>query len=485
MAICFLINSGVAAGADCAAARFARLRGARLVHCPDFDALPGQLPQRSMIALAGSRLRDASGRHRWHLANLVGEGATLYIRGVAPRSATLDLRPFAPVELAIAAESRTVGYRFTESRMLPAALAGEEVVGGLFDAPGVERRPNSSMEELLTLRHVDGVERAAIFALRHGRGCVIYDLHPEDEADDDAPIVARLARRESRHRDAGALVASNRAAGMDPAWLPPFDLVVDDRPANFDHFNAAPVTALLRHIEHLCPHAHTDFAWTPSHTSPCRGYLEAMKQFSTGFVWHGLSRHVDHRLLAHPAAELADGRRMVARIERRFSIRLQPIMIFPFERSAPKQFALLARAGFLASVEEPRHPPCSDPHRRENHGDSQPARTDAASGFTVLYRYPAVSLTRDRMLAMAALGLPIIAFGHPDQVGLKRFARFFDRGGDPSHFDEVLKFAESKRLPSRSLEAIATEVRNVQPASYQAAWPTDVMQAAGAPQPAT
>lgn len=477
MATCFLIDS---AGPDagCAAARFARLRGAQIVHCRDLDALPAQLPQGSMVAISASRLPELSGRHRRQLARLVGESATLYVRGVAPHSVTLDLRPFAPVELAIAPERRAVGYRFVASRMLPAALVGEEMVGGLFEAPGVERHLTLPIEELLTVRHVDGVERTAIFALRHGSGCVIYDLDPEDEAAADTPLVARLARREVRHRYAGALTAVNRAAGIDPAQLPPLNLVIDDRPVNFDHFNAAPMSALLRHIEHLCPGAHTDFAWTPCHTNPCRGYIETMKEFPTGFVWHGLCRHVDHRTIEHPAAELAEGRRMVGRIERRFGIHLQPIMIFPFERSAPKQFPLLTEAGFLAIVEEPRHPSCSDPDLPGFIGDSLPSRTDAASGLTILYRYPAASLTRDRMLAMAALGLPIIALGHPDEVGLKRFSRFWDRGGDVSHFDEVLKFASSKGLPSRSLEDIATEVKNTQLAHDER---THVMQAAGGP----
>jgi hypothetical protein len=462
MATCFFIDRA-AASADCAAARLARLRGARIVHCKDFDALPGQLPQQSMIAIGAACLRKLSGRQRWRLANLVGEGATLYARGVDQRYATVNLMPFVSVELAIAPERRSVGYRFTASPMLPTVLAGEELMGGPFDAPGVERRPNAAVEELLTVRHVDGVERAAIFALRYGNGCVIYDLHPEDEAGGGAPLVARLALREVRHQYVGALVAANRVAGMEPTPRPPFNLVIDDRPVNFDHFSAAPVSALLRHIDHLCPGAHTDFAWTPCHTNPCRSYLEAMKEFSTGFVWHGLCRHVDHRVIPRPAAELADGRRMVARIERRFGIRLQPIMIFPFERSAPTQFSLLAQAGFLASVEEPRHPSCSDPHLPGYPGDSLASHTDASSGFTVLHRYPAISLTRDRMLAMAALGLPIIAFGHPEDVGLRRFSRFWDRGGNVSHFDEVLKFASSKKLPSRSLEDIATEVRNIQP----------------------
>jgi hypothetical protein len=476
MAICFLVDS-VAASANCAAARFARLRGARLVHCEDLDTLPGHLSQRSMIAIGASRLRELRGRHRSHLANLVGQGATLYVRGVAQSCATLDLMPFASVELAIAPEHRAVGCRFTASRMLPAVLAGEEMVGGLFDAPGAELL-NPAIEQLLTVRHVDGVERAAIFALRYGSGCVIYDLNTQDDTDADASIVARLARPEMRHQDIGALVAANRAAGMEPAELPPFNLTIDDRPVNFDHFNVAPVSALLRHIDQLCPGAHTDFAWTPRHTSPSRGYLEAMKEFPTGFVWHGLYRHVDHRVISHPAAELTEGRRMVRRIERRFGVRFQPIMIFPFERSAPKQFPLLVEGEFLAVVEEPPHPSCFDPTLPGYLWDSLPSHIDAASDLTVLYRDPAASLTRERMLAMAALGLPIIAAAHPDEVGLKRLSRFWARGGDVSHFDEVLKFASSKGLPPRSLEDIAGDVRRAQPANDHL---TRVMRVASGP----
>jgi hypothetical protein len=240
--------------------------------------------------------------------------------------------------------------------------------------------------------------------------------------------------------------------------LPPFNLTVDDRPVNHDHFNTVPVSDLLGHIERLCPGAHTDFAWTPRHARPSRSYLEAMKQFSIGFAWHGLYRHVDHRVIADPAADLARGQRTVERIERRFGIRFQPIMIFPFERAAPGHFPMLARAGFVASVEEPRLTSCADPHSPAPPSDSRAARVDAASGFVVLHRYPAISLTRDRMLAMAMLGLPIIALAHPEDVGLRRFSRFWDRGGRPSHFDEVLKFASSKRMPSRSLCDIAAEV---------------------------
>jgi hypothetical protein len=221
-----------------------------------------------------------------------------------------------------------------------------------------------------------------------------------------------------------------------------------------------------------------DFAWTPCQSRPCRSYLEAMKGFSTGFVWHGLWRHVDHRAIAHPAAELAKGRRTVERIERRLGIRFQPIMIFPFERSASTQYPLLAQAGFLASVEESRYPSCSDPHPPGCPGDALASRTDPTCGFDILYRYAATSLTRDRMLAMAALGLPIIAFAHPGDVGLRRLSGFWNRGGDVSHFDEVLKFASSKRLPSRSLEEIAAWVTTINPNSDRL---TQVSQAAVEP----
>ena len=370
--------------------------------------------------------------------------------------------------------------------MLPLVLTGEKMVGESLDAPGVERRFNAVTEELLTVRHLDGVERVAIFSLRYGRGCVIYDLAPEDEAGADVPLVELLANREVRHRNVGALIAVNRLVGMEPTQLPPFNLTIDDRPASFDHFNAAPLSALLRHIDYLCPGAHTDFAWTPSHTRPCRGYLKTMRDFSTGFVWHGLSRHVNHRVILNPAAELMEGRRRVRRIEQRFGIRFQPIMIFPFELSAPKQFPLLAQAGFLASVEAPQAEflagkltnPCADPHLPRYFGDSLPAHIDVTSDLTILYRYAASSLTRERMLAMAALGLPIIAAAHPKNVGLKRFSRFRDRGGDFSHFDEILKFASSKGLRSLSLEHIAIEVRNQQRANDPL---THVMQAADGP----
>ena len=63
-----------------------------------------------------------------------------------------------------------------------------------------------------------------------------------------------------------------------------------------------------------------------------------------------------------------------------------------------------------------------------------------------------------RRIAIAALGMPILAFGHPKDVGLRRLSRFAVRGGTFSHFDDVLDFAAVKGLRGRSLEETAREL---------------------------
>ena len=369
----------------------------------------------------------------------------------------LDLVPFAQCGVKIGQERRAAGYRFTVSRILPAVLAGEAVASCSFQALGAERLP-ALAEELLMLQHVDGNERAAVFGLRYGSGHVICDLHPETEDSAEVPLLVRLALPEMRHKEVGALVAVDCAVHADTQRLPPFNLTIDDRPANFDHFNTAAVSALLRHIEEVCPGAHTDFGWTPRHIHPSQSYLEVMKNFATGFVWHGLCRHVDHRTIADPAAEFAKGRRLAGEIERRFGIRLQSIMIFPFERSAPEQFRLLLEAGFLACVEEPCYPRALAAHLPRYLAYSLPFISDALCGFTVLYRYRMVTLSRDRMLAMAALGLPIIAYAHPCDVALRRLSRRGTAGATSristrfwsSRCPRACRRARSKRSQRRS-----------------------------------
>lgn len=455
----WLIGGGAVGQRSCAA-RFARLRGMDRRDCEDVESIPDQIGAPTMIAIGAARLHTLSASARQHLASLVGQGAALYVRGLPPPGIPLELPPFAQSDATVAAECHAIGYRFTASRILPAPLAGEETAGLEFQAFGAERLP-AQAEKLLMLRDVDGCQRAAIFLLRYGNGSVIYDLHEDDEDCFDTPLVECLASPESRHHQIGALIAADIATGKDQQRLPPFNLTIDDRPANLDHFNTAAVSALLRHIEEVCPDAHTDFAWTPRHTSPSRRYLEVMKHFRAGFVWHGLYRHVDHRVIADPRAEFARGRRLVDEIQQHFGIRLQPIMIFPFERSAANQFRLLLQAGFLACVQQPRYPHSFDTRTPRYLECSLPSITDPPCGFTILYRYGVPTLTRDRMLAMATLGLPIIAYAHPDNLGMQRFARVRPRKGDISHFDPVLNFASSKGLPSRSLEDIATEVNGV------------------------
>ncbi len=74
------------------------------------------------------------------------------------------------------------------------------------------------------------------------------------------------------------------------------------------------------------------------------------------------------------------------------------------------------------------------------------------------YYSTAERLTRDRMLARALLGLPIIAAAHPRDVGLVRLAGLRRARGSFAHFDPVVRFAAEKHLRSASLEEIAQRV---------------------------
>lgn len=454
---CWLIGKNAADGC-CAAGHFARLRGSDVRQCDQLESIPGRVHEPTMIAIGASRLHALSPGGKQHLAGLTERGAAVYVRGVPGPADLLDLAPFARSSVTIAREDRGVGYRFPAGPTLLGVLAGEETQACAFAARGAEGLP-AQAENLLMLRYADGNERSGIFGLRYGKGYVIYDLHCGDEDCSEAPLVERLADPGRRHQTVGALFAADCAIPAEGPRLPPFNLTIDDRPVKFDHFNVAGVGALLQHIEEVCPGAHTDFAWTPWHTNPCHGYLEVMKQFSAGFVWHGFYRHVDHSAIADPGADFAKGRRLVGEIEERFGVRLQRIMIFPFERATAEEFRLLQEAGFLASVEQPGNTHQFDPHLPPYLECSLPSSTDPSCGFTILYRYRAATLTRDRMLAMAALGLPIIAYAHPDELGLRRFSRLLHRESNLAHFDPVLRFAASKGLPPRSLEEIAIEVK--------------------------
>jgi hypothetical protein len=405
-----------------------------------------------LIAIAGARFAQLRVSTQAQLAATVRAGATLYIRGIADGAATNARDRLLPSSIRVAPKADACTYRFGTSALVPSVLRGE-AANALIAVSGAESLP-SNAEVLLSVRHLDGVERAVIFALRHGHGRVIYDLHADFDGS-EYPIIARLADPRTRPAEVGALIAVNQVGsnvGEQPA---PFNLTIDDRPAGHDYFNTESMKRLLGHISELCPQAHTDFAWTPGYTRPPRAYIDQIKRAACGFVWHGFVRHVDHAQVADPERDIALGKRAVATIERRFDVRLQPIMIFPFERSAADQLAILRRHGFLASVEQPR-PSAGATERIPSHLEcSLASRRDERSNFTVLYRYEASSLTHDRLLAMSAIGLPIIAYAHPEQLGLKRLSFIWNRGDRISHFDEILNFASAKGLPSASLEEIA------------------------------
>jgi len=77
----------------------------------------------------------------------------------------------------------------------------------------------------------------------------------------------------------------------------------------------------------------------------------------------------------------------------------------------------------------------------------------------MLCRYPMSRLARDRMLAMAALGLTIVGYAHPGDVEPRRLSRVWERARNVTYFDRMLDFPSSKRLRAHSLEQIATEIK--------------------------
>ncbi len=238
---------------------------------------------------------------------------------------------------------------------------------------------------------------------------------------------------------------------------PPFNLTIDDIPMGYDYFNEPMLEDFLGYIESRCANVHLDCAWIPTSQRISRPYIEVMRNHRVGFLWHGLHRHVDHQKLEDPIAEMEAGKRAMDRIARRFGVQLQPVIIFPFERAHRRAEELLLKEGFVAGAEQPRHD--------EDAGAMLPAYLRYCapscvheSGLRFMHRYETQFLSRDRMIAIASMGMPILAFGHPKDVRLRRLSRFVERGGTFANFDEVLDFAQAKDLPGRSLEEIAREM---------------------------
>ena len=375
-------------------------------------------------------------------------GATIYVRGALEPGRVYSLRPFSDQRFEFAIKPAD-GYQFSMHPAIPAAIAGERIDAQL-DMPhavGLAGRART----LVSSFHRFGPERPSIFALEVGAGLAIFDLHADDSADGNE-LVAELAEPSRRPGRVGALAAVDRAAGRDPAIRAPVNLVIDDRPINYDYFNSGKLDAFLRHLEGRNPGIHVDFAWTPSHTRPHRGYLKVLRRYNTGFVWHGFLRHVDHRTITDLETHLRDGRARLDEIWRDYGLRFQPVMIFPFEKDTPRADELLRRARFRAKVQSAGGLPPTDYYRLRA-GEPELSKDTA---FSVVFRDSVEMLSRDRMLALATLGMPIIALAHPRNIGLRRFGRRDEAA--MSYFDPILRFAAEKSLRPLSLEKIAAEV---------------------------
>jgi hypothetical protein len=298
----------------------------------------------------------------------------------------------------------------------------------------------------------DGLPHPVIFAIEHGAGSLICDLTgvPSDTiqsgGDHPGALVRLLENAATRMSAAAPMIAVARAARLDPVGAVACDIVMDDRPANWDYFNVGELRRFLQYLRNRCSRIHVDFAWTPDQNRASRRYVQTLKQFNAGFVWHGLLRHVDHRSVSDPDRDFAQGCRLVKDISRRYEVSLQPVMVFPYEKGTARCIDLLKRNGFIANAETPDrdHP-------------TEFEFSQAGSQFVTLTRESIETLTRDRMLARAAAGLPIIAAAHPRNAGLRRLAQLRRQRGVLTDFDTLLDFAAEKRLRPQSLAQIASE----------------------------
>jgi hypothetical protein len=431
-----------------AAGRVARLRGLDVEVCPaDGASIPSPLACNQLIAINFEQLARLEPDAKARLREAAENGATIYVRGALEPGRRFSLLPFSDQHFEFLNKPAD-GYHFSTHPILPDAIAGERVIAQL-NMPmafGLDH----SVRPIVSSLHRLGFAPPSIFSIEVGAGIAIFDLHPDH--DDDGDLLAELSAPATRAARIGALAAVDWAAGRIPAIPVPINLVIDDRPINLDYFNAGRLQAFLQHLDSRCPGIHTDFAWTPTYTRPHRRYLDVLAAHNTGFVWHGFLRHVDHREINDFESQFVAGRARVEEITRQYGVRFQRVMIFPFERDTPRATELLRRTGFVSKVRSMDGPPPANYYRLRNIAD-EPSYYDE---FSVIYRDAIEVLTRDRMLALAALGMPIVALAHPRDLSLRRFRR--GDPGDVSYFDSVLTFAAEKSLRPMPLELIAAEV---------------------------
>jgi hypothetical protein len=445
------------------AAQFADLRGLE-VRSYAAGGGAGSTPSArlSLIATSFATFAAMSPRDREQLHATVEAGATLYLRGAFAGN-RYQLAPLVDSTFSVVTIPQPRTYRFTLHPLIPGVLRGEETP--FADALSAVSDLSGDAQPLLLARDHNDAEFPVVFAYRIGRGALICDVQPDTTT--ETPLIWRLADPLARCANISALIAVDRAAGRDVSRPVPFNLTIDDVPLAYDYFNESRLEEFLDYLERRCAGTHLDCAWIPSSQRMSRRYVEILKSHGVGFLWHGIHQHVDHQKIDNPGAEMEIGKRAMAGNVERYGVRLQPLIIFPYERAHSSAERLLLNEGFIAGAEQPRN--------EESATETPPylqyceAWCAHESGLRFLHRYEAPFLTRDRMLAIAAMGMPILAFAHPKDVRLRRLSRFVERGGTYAHFDEVLDFAAAKNLPGQSLEEIARAVLDTKTASAIAA----------------
>jgi hypothetical protein len=437
--------SGGGAPERAPAADFAELRGLT----PRSDA-PADA---AMIAASWDAWDGASADTRRAIAARVGAGAILHLGGAMEPRNLIELAPFA--ERAIGAVSaRAASIVLTADPLIPRPLRCERLAAAV-DCVGAGELPATMMP--LMLAHPAGAPPVAVvFAIQHGAGFVICDTVADDGG--GRPIFERLSDPAARTAAIGALIASELASGRDLEDPGTYNLTLDDRPANLDYFSLGALRDWLSHTRAIAPDAWLDCGWTPDQNRPLRRYVDTLKRFGAGFAWHGFLHHIDHSKLEDPAADYARGRELMRDISRRYGVEIQPVMIFPFERRSARALRCARDAGFVCSAENAQRHAEDETNLPEHLRFSTPLRLPREVEFPVLRRYPGHYLDRDRMLAVAALGLPLIAVAHPWHFGLRR-SPLKNRKHPRSvgYFDHVLAFALEKKLRPRSLTDIAHE----------------------------
>lgn len=448
---CWLVGRSSDRRCASAIARIAQVRGID-VEFLELGAVPfGSLvaARKRLIALDFEMLDALGPNGRQRLKTWVESGATVYVRGAIQQGVSYSLEPFVDQQFTFSANP-IEAYQFSSHWILPAAIVRERAVAKLSmpQAIGLGR----GVSPILSSRNEYGDELPAIFALEAGSGVIIFDLNPEP-ASGAITFLDELIDPFTRASLIGPLAAVDWAAGRNPLEDAPINLVIDDRPVNYDYLSVSRLKAFLDHLESRYPGTHVDFAWTPNHAHPDRRYIDLLQRYNTGFVWHGFLQHVDHRMLSDFDHELETGRSLVDEISARYHVRFQPVMIFPFEKDTAQADGLLYKSDFIAKAvcyDTARATPgCFRLRSLQN-------KKSFDHSLAIIYRNAVEELSRDRMLALAVLGMPICALAHPRDLGLRRFERY--NHAATSYFDPILEFAKEKSLRSMSLEDIAAEV---------------------------